>query len=107
MGRSKGAVHVEDDSIGQPDGSADAAVPYYGGNPYQDYDGGKAYARSLYDFPAFLLMFLFSIRFLAPCDNGNCEWVDDPTQYMTTRRWYPTMCVSVIHATHISLLTLS
>jgi hypothetical protein len=31
-------------------------------------------------------------RFLDPCDdNEDCQWVDDPNMYMTTRRWYPTL----------------
>ncbi|KIM23987.1 glyoxal oxidase [Serendipita vermifera MAFF 305830] len=44
-----------------------------GSAPYMDADGGK------------------SIRFLTPCDDQTCNWVDDPTRYMTTRRWYPTL----------------
>lgn len=43
--------------------------------PYFDYDGGK------------------SIRTLVPCDDGSCNWVDNPANYMSTRRWYPTLCV--------------
>ncbi|KAG8882655.1 hypothetical protein FRB98_003546, partial [Tulasnella sp. 332] len=41
--------------------------------PYFDADGGKA------------------IRILQPCDDESCNWVDDPSNYMTTRRWYPTL----------------
>ncbi|KAG8839721.1 hypothetical protein FRC18_008441 [Serendipita sp. 400] len=41
--------------------------------PYMSWDGGKA------------------IRFLTPCDDKTCNWVDDPNRYMTTRRWYPTL----------------
>lgn len=41
--------------------------------PYMDADGGLA------------------VRFLTPCDDQNCTWIDDPTRYMTTRRWYPTL----------------
>ncbi|WWD21146.1 hypothetical protein CI109_105627 [Kwoniella shandongensis] len=44
-----------------------------GQSAYKDWDGGKA------------------IRFLNPCDDGNCDWVDDPAMYMTSRRWYPTL----------------
>ncbi|BGP45591.1 hypothetical protein JCM10450v2_001410 [Rhodotorula kratochvilovae] len=42
--------------------------------PYQDGDGGKATRR-------------------LDCDasGNNCEWIDDGTNYMTTRRWYPTL----------------
>ncbi|KAG8925018.1 hypothetical protein FRC02_009973 [Tulasnella sp. 418] len=51
----------------------DTASSQTGGAPYDNFDGGKA------------------IRFLDPCDDGNCNWVDDPALYMTTRRWYPTL----------------
>ncbi|WVQ63929.1 uncharacterized protein L199_002085 [Kwoniella botswanensis] len=44
-----------------------------GQSPYKDWDGGKA------------------IRLIDPCDDESCEWVDDPTMYMTSRRWYPTL----------------
>jgi hypothetical protein len=44
-----------------------------GQGPYQDYDGGKA------------------IRFLDPCEDESCNWVDNPSLYMTSRRWYPTL----------------
>ena len=41
--------------------------------------------RSLLDAFVFL-------SFLTPCNNDdNCEWEDDPTRYMSTRRWYPTL----------------
>jgi hypothetical protein len=30
-------------------------------------------------------------RILDPCDDGNCNWIDNPKLYMTTRRWYPTL----------------
>ncbi|WVN87854.1 uncharacterized protein L203_103050 [Cryptococcus depauperatus CBS 7841] len=40
---------------------------------YKDWDGGKA------------------IRLLNPCDDENCQWLDDPTLYMSSRRWYPTL----------------
>lgn len=49
------------------------ATSQTGGAPYDDYDGGKA------------------IRFLDPCDDGTCDWLDDPAMYMTSRRWYPTL----------------
>lgn len=52
-----------------PQGSA----AQQGAGPYQDWDGGKA------------------IRFLDPCDDESCNWVDDPNMYMTSRRWYPTL----------------
>ncbi|PVF99117.1 DUF1929-domain-containing protein [Serendipita vermifera] len=41
--------------------------------PYHNVDGGK------------------SIRTLVPCDDQNCNWVDDPANYMVERRWYPTL----------------
>ncbi|KAG8885557.1 hypothetical protein FRB98_001747 [Tulasnella sp. 332] len=41
--------------------------------PYFDADGGKA------------------IRILQPCDDESCNWIDDPANYMTTARWYPTL----------------
>jgi hypothetical protein len=44
-----------------------------GGPPYDDMDGGRA------------------IRFLDPCDDDSCEWMDDPALYMSTRRWYATL----------------
>lgn len=34
---------------------------------------------------------LLSIRFLNPCNDSTCNWLDDPQLYMTTRRWYPTL----------------
>ncbi|CED84971.1 Immunoglobulin-like fold [Phaffia rhodozyma] len=50
------------------------AASQTGGQPYDDFDGGKA------------------IRLLDPCDNSTaCEWNDDQSLYMTTRRWYPTL----------------
>ena len=50
-----------------------AASGQTGQSPYADWDGGKA------------------IRFLDPCDDESCEWVDNPNMYMTSRRWYPTL----------------
>ncbi|GAA5864012.1 hypothetical protein JCM8547_005308 [Rhodosporidiobolus lusitaniae] len=41
--------------------------------PYQDGDGGKATRR------------------LDVCGDDTCDWVDDGSNYMTTRRWYPTL----------------
>ncbi|GAA6043740.1 hypothetical protein JCM8097_000504 [Rhodosporidiobolus ruineniae] len=41
--------------------------------PYQDGDGGKATRR------------------LDVCDDESCDWVDDGSNYMTTKRWYPTL----------------
>lgn len=41
--------------------------------PYYDQDGG------------------FAVRFLTPCDDEGCNWVDNKSNYLTTRRWYPTM----------------
>ncbi|TNY18275.1 copper radical oxidase [Rhodotorula diobovata] len=42
--------------------------------PYNNGDGGKATRR-------------------LDCDasGGSCEWIDDGSNYMTTRRWYPTL----------------
>ncbi len=34
-------------------------------------------------------------RLLDPCTDEKCDWVDDTANYMTTRRWYPTLEVSV------------
>jgi hypothetical protein len=41
--------------------------------PYQDGDGGKATRR------------------LDVCGDDSCDWIDDGSNYMTTRRWYPTL----------------
>ncbi|GAA5955092.1 hypothetical protein JCM21900_001609 [Sporobolomyces salmonicolor] len=41
--------------------------------PYDDGDGGKATRR------------------LDVCSDGTCDWTDDGSNYMTTRRWYPTL----------------
>ncbi|GAA5964759.1 hypothetical protein JCM3765_002545 [Sporobolomyces pararoseus] len=41
--------------------------------PYKDGDGGKATRR------------------LDVCADGTCDWADDGSNYMTTRRWYPTL----------------
>ncbi|KAI5479758.1 glyoxal oxidase [Pseudohyphozyma bogoriensis] len=41
--------------------------------PYEDGDGGKA------------------TRTLNTCTDETCDWTDDGTNYMTTRRWYPTL----------------
>ncbi len=32
-----------------------------------------------------------SSRMLNPCTDGTCDWINDTTTYMTTRRWYPTV----------------
>ncbi|TDL26007.1 glyoxal oxidase [Rickenella mellea] len=42
-----------------------------GGPPYNDADGGKS--------------------LLDPCDDQTCNWVDNPANDLTTRRWYPTL----------------
>ncbi|BGP18930.1 hypothetical protein JCM10213_005483 [Rhodosporidiobolus nylandii] len=47
------------------------ANPFKG--PYKNGDGGKATRR------------------LDVCDDETCDWVDDGSNYMTTRRWYPTL----------------
>ena len=31
------------------------------------------------------------MRFLDPCDDQSCDWLDDAAMYMTSRRWYPTL----------------
>ena len=41
--------------------------------PYADGDGGKATRR------------------LDVCNDDTCDWTDDGSNYMTTRRWYPTL----------------
>ncbi|GAA6008277.1 uncharacterized protein JCM10292_004115, partial [Rhodotorula paludigena] len=43
-----------------------------GAAPYHDGDGGRATRR-------------------LDCSGQQCEWVDDGSNYMTTRRWYPTL----------------
>ncbi|KAK4052086.1 hypothetical protein OIV83_002380 [Microbotryomycetes sp. JL201] len=48
-------------------------LPSSGANPYDNGDGGKATRR------------------LDVCADENCDWVDDGSNYMTTRRWYPTL----------------
>ncbi|KAF8301419.1 DUF1929-domain-containing protein [Clavulina sp. PMI_390] len=53
-----------------PAGSQPAS---FGGDPYEDYDGGNA------------------VRILTPCTNGTCQWSDKSANYMTSRRWYPTL----------------
>ncbi|QRV96298.1 glyoxal oxidase [Ceratobasidium sp. AG-Ba] len=40
---------------------------------YGEFDGGHA------------------VRLITPQENGSAEWVDDPTLYLSTRRWYPTL----------------
>ncbi|ORY61159.1 copper radical oxidase [Leucosporidium creatinivorum] len=42
-------------------------------NPYGNGDGGKA------------------TRTLDVCTDETCDWTDDGSNYMTTRRWYPTL----------------
>lgn len=41
--------------------------------PYEDTDGGKA------------------VRTLDVCADASCDWTDNAANYMTTRRWYPTL----------------
>ncbi|KAK5654267.1 hypothetical protein OQA88_7443 [Cercophora sp. LCS_1] len=31
------------------------------------------------------------VRLLNPCDDGKCEWTDDPNLQMNSPRWYPTL----------------
>lgn len=38
---------------------------------YDDGDGGTA------------------LRVMTPCDDGSCEWSDDESNWMNSRRWYP------------------
>jgi hypothetical protein len=52
----------------------------YGGNPtdggddpFDDADGGNA------------------VRLLDPCNDGTCNWLDDPALYMSTKRWYASL----------------
>lgn len=33
------------------------------------------------------------MRLITPNEAGTAEWLDDPALYLTTRRWYPTLCV--------------
>ena len=54
-------------------GNAMATNQQTGQSPYGDWDGGMA------------------MRFLNPCDDETCNWLDDPAMYMTSRRWYPTL----------------
>lgn len=44
-----------------------------GNNQYGDADGRKA------------------VRLLTPSSDGTAEWIDDPANYMDTKRWYPTL----------------
>jgi len=81
-----------------PSGTSQPAA--YGGAPYYDYDGGAAYALSLIH-SSLQLMGLLSIRLLTPCANQTCNWIDNPKNYMTSRRWYPTMSV------HLSIPNIS
>lgn len=32
-----------------------------------------------------------AVRILTPCDDQNCNWIDNPANYMTSERWYPTL----------------
>ncbi|SGY66362.1 BQ5605_C004g02665 [Microbotryum silenes-dioicae] len=52
-----------------PGGLNANAVP----DPYVNGDGGKATRR------------------LNVCTDKKCDWIDDGSNYMTTRRWYPTL----------------
>ena len=54
-------------------GGPDSNPPYYGGPPYNDYDGG------------------YAVRLLSPCDDSNCQWNDSSSNYLKSRRWYPTV----------------
>ncbi len=31
------------------------------------------------------------VRLLSPCGDDSCQWVDDQSNYLTTRRWYTTV----------------
>ncbi|KDQ12600.1 hypothetical protein BOTBODRAFT_176282 [Botryobasidium botryosum FD-172 SS1] len=53
--------------------NGDQAASQTGGGPYDDWDGRKA------------------VRFFTPCDDGSCNWIDDPKMYMDSPRWYPTL----------------
>jgi hypothetical protein len=35
--------------------------------------------------------FLTTNRTLEVCEDETCDWTDDGSNYMTTRRWYPTL----------------
>lgn len=65
----------------------------YGGAPYQDYDGGAAYVLLSFSLTEVSEPFASSIRLLTPCEDDSCNWIDNSTNYMTTRRWYPTLYV--------------
>jgi hypothetical protein len=58
---------------GASGGGPGSIPPYYGGPPYYDYDGG------------------YGVRLLRPCDDSSCQWVDNPDNYLKSRRWYPTV----------------
>lgn len=49
------------------------ATAQQGAAPYKDYNGGKA------------------IRFLTPCDDESCNWVDKASNQLVVERWYPTV----------------
>lgn len=44
-----------------------------GAKPYESYDGGRA------------------LRFLQPCTDQSCEWVDKDSNQLDKERWYPTV----------------
>ena len=44
-----------------------------GSGPYHTYDGGRA------------------LRFLNPCTDQNCQWVDEASNQLNRERWYPTV----------------
>jgi hypothetical protein len=58
---------------GASGGGSNSNPPYSGGPPYYDYDGG------------------FAVRLISPCDDSRCQWVDNPSNYLKSRRWYPTV----------------
>lgn len=75
-----------------PSGTSQPAS--YGGAPYYDYDGGAACVLFFYSHRFQRVTELcapISIRLLTPCSNGTCNWIDNPKNYMSSRRWYPTM----------------
>ena len=55
-----------------------------GSGPYHTYDGGRA------------------LRFLNPCTDQNCQWVDEASNQLNRERWYPT--VEPLRDGHVAIL---
>lgn len=62
-----------------------------GGNQPIIAGGGQADSLSVGEAPYYSLDGAMAVRLLDPCTDQSCNWVDDKANYMTTRRWYPTL----------------